>query len=157
LQDAGTVQKSTSGGHYLDWVIKESMRLYPPIHVGNRLAEQDIFIDDFSIPRGTRVMVSIYLTHRDPKNWPDPDTFHPERFDRESGSTPTAYSYLPFGGGPRTCIGAAFAQVEARVVLARLLSRFDLDLTGPRVRPYMGATLEPHPGVMMRIRRREAR
>lgn len=157
LQDAGTAQKSTSGGHYLDWVIKESLRLYPPIHVSNRLAAQDIFIDDFSIPRGTRVMVSIYLTHRDPKYWPEPDTFRPERFDRESGSTPTAYSYLPFGGGPRTCIGAAFAQVEARVVLARLLSRFDLDLTGPRVRPYMGATLEPHPGVMMRIQRRGAR
>ncbi|MFC1997735.1 cytochrome P450, partial [Chloroflexota bacterium] len=64
---------------------------------------------------------------------------------------PTAFSYLPFGGGPRTCIGAAFAQVEAKVVLARLLSKFKMTLASPNIKTYMGATLEPRPGVMMRV------
>ena len=141
---------------FLETVIKESLRLYPPIHVGNRRAVGNISIGDFTIPTGTRVMYSIYLTQRDSKYWPDPDRFIPARFDRSSGTKPAAFSYLPFGGGPRTCIGASFAQVEARVVLARLLTTFDLILTDLDVRPYMGATLEPRPGVMMRIQRREA-
>ena len=101
-------------------------------------------------------MYSIYLTQRDPKYWPEPDRFIPESFDRSSGAKATPFSYIPFGGGPRTCIGAAFAQVEAKIVLARLLSNFDLTLVNPNVRPYMGATLEPRPGVMMRIQRRGA-
>jgi cytochrome P450 len=100
-------------------------------------------------------MYSIYLTHRDPNYWTDPDMFQPERFDRINGNKPTAFSYLPFGGGPRTCIGAAFAQVEAKAVLSRLLSRYELILIDPEVKPYMGATLEPRPGVMMRIQHRE--
>jgi cytochrome P450 len=140
---------------FLEMVIKESLRLYPPIHVGNRKAAVDIPIDGFTIPAGKRVMYSIYLTHRDPNYWTDPDMFQPERFDRINGNKPTAFSYLPFGGGPRTCIGAAFAQVEAKAVLSRLLSRYELILIDPEVKPYMGATLEPRPGVMMRIQHRE--
>ncbi|MBK8798473.1 MAG: cytochrome P450 [Anaerolineales bacterium] len=66
------------------------------------------------------------------------------------------FTYLPFGGGPRNCIGAAFAQVEARTVLARLLQRFDLELlNGDQIHPHMGATLEPRPGVSMRVKRRK--
>jgi cytochrome P450 len=101
-------------------------------------------------------MLSIYLTQRDPKYWYEPDIFHPERFDRSLSDKPAAFSYLPFGGGPRTCIGAAFAQVEVKTVLARLLSRFDLKLSDADVQSYMGATLEPHPGVLMRVQSREA-
>ena len=142
---------------FLDMVIKESLRLYPPIHVGNRRAAIDIHIDEYRIPFGTRVMYSIYLTQRDPKYWSEPDAFHPERFDRSLGYKPIAFSYLPFGGGPRTCIGAAFAQVEAKAVLARLLTKFELKLVDTNVKPFMGATLEPRPGVMMRILHRKTK
>jgi cytochrome P450 len=99
-------------------------------------------------------MMSIYLTHRDPEHWPEPHCFRPERFDRSSRSGRPALAYVPFGGGPRNCIGATFAQVESKVVLARILQRFELQLVGEHIRPYMGATLEPHPGVAMRVRRR---
>jgi cytochrome P450 len=155
LQDSPPSEKTPADLPFLETVIKESLRLYPPIHVGNRRAAKDIPIGDFTIPAGTRVMYSIYLTQRDPKNWPEPDRFNPDRFDRSSGIKPAPFSYIPFGGGPRTCIGAAFAQVEAKIVLARLLTNFNLTLVNPKIQPFMGATLEPRPGVIMRVQRRK--
>jgi cytochrome P450 len=134
---------------YLEQVINESLRLYPPIHLGSRVAAVDLSFNGYHIPAGRRVLYSIYLTHRHPDYWPEPDRFDPDRF--APGSKQTPYTFLPFGGGPRNCIGAAFAQVENKIVLARLLQRYDFTLVDERVRPYMGATLEPHPGVRMRI------
>lgn len=138
----------------LDQVIKETLRLYPPIHIGNRQANGDIQVGDYQIPGGTRVMMSIYLSHRHSAHWQNPDAFCPERFARSSPEKVPPFTYLPFGGGPRNCIGAAFAQVEAKVVLARLLQTFDFALEKRRVYPHMGATLEPHPGVWLRFERR---
>lgn len=139
---------------YLDCVIKETLRLYPPIHLGSRIAATDMIMCGFPIPAGTRVLYSIYLTHRDKKHWPSPDVFDPARFSPENIRRQSAYTYLPFGAGPRNCLGAAFAQVEARVVLARILQRFALTYAGGRVRPHMQATLEPSPGVVVTVRRR---
>lgn len=136
---------------YLDQVIKETLRLYPPIHVGNRMVPKDLQVEGYTIPANTRVMYSIYLTHRDGKHWPDPLRFDPDRFDRSLRHGRPALAYVPFGGGPRNCIGATFAQVESKIVLARILQRFDLVLHNQRIRPYMGATLEPRPGVEMRL------
>ena len=99
-------------------------------------------------------MYSIYLSHRDESQWVDPHSFMPERFDHAQRQAQQPFTYVPFGGGPRNCIGAAFAQIEAKVIISRVLQRFDLTLTGANVRPYMGATLEPRPGVMMRVKRR---
>ncbi len=144
---------------YLDQVIKETQRLYPPIHLGMRRAAKDLEFQGYRIPAGQRVMYSIYLTHRDPKVWPDPQCFIPERFAPGQGPDRPPYAYLPFGGGPRNCLGAAFAQVEVKIVLARILQQFNLELTrrsGPgetRVHAHMGATLEPRPGVWMTARR----
>lgn len=144
------------GLHYLDAVIKETLRLYPPIHIGNRETAEEIVVQGYTIPRGTRVMYSIYLSHRDPAHWSEPDTFRPERFlDAHFGKRPPL-TYVPFGGGPRNCIGAAFAQVEAKIVLARVLQRFRLELLETHVHPHMGATLEPRPGVRMRVQMRSA-
>jgi cytochrome P450 len=145
-----------AGLQYLDQVIKETLRLYPPIHVGNRMTNTPVQVNDYLIPEGQRVMYSIYLTHRDPQHWPDADQFKPERFSPRAERTHPAFSYVPFGGGPRPCIGAAFAQVEAKVVLARLLQTFDFVLLPGKVYRHMGATLEPHPGVRMRVVRRSA-
>ncbi|PID85551.1 MAG: hypothetical protein CSA11_00600 [Chloroflexi bacterium] len=143
---------------YLDMVIKEALRLYPPIHVGNRRAIEDMKLLDYDIAQDTRVMYSIYLSHRDERYWEEPEKFCPYRFDKNqmrAGKRPPL-TYVPFGGGPRNCIGAAFAQVESKVVLARILQCFDLELlNGDKIKPYMGATLEPKPGVLMRVSRRE--
>jgi len=140
---------------YLDKVIKETLRLYPPIHVGNRIAIEDMGIQGYDVQQGTRVMCSIYLTHHDEEIWSNPDQFDPERFDRLSGEKVPPLSYIPFGGGPRNCIGAAFSQIEGKIVLARILQTFQLQIVqDSKVHPYMGATLEPRPGVMMRVWRR---
>jgi cytochrome P450 len=98
-------------------------------------------------------LYSIYLSHRDQAYWPDPDRFDPDRFSPDKVHSP--YQFLPFGGGPRNCIGRAFAQVEAKIVLARLLQKFDLRYVGGVVRPHMGATLEPQPGIMMQVKKRQ--
>lgn len=139
--------------HYLDSFIKETLRLYPPIHVGNRLVAEDTAVSGYELKAGTRVMASIYLSHRDERYWENPEAFCPERFARGT-KNPPPFTYVPFGSGKRTCIGASFAQIEAKVVLARILQQFDLEDMGRKVKPYMGATLEPHPGVFLRVKRR---
>jgi cytochrome P450 len=138
---------------YLEMVLKETLRLYPPIHVANRIAAEDTAVAGYEVKAGTRVMASIYLSHRDGRYWDTPQQFRPERFARGTPQPPPL-TYVPFGAGPRHCPGASFAQVEAKVVLARILQQFELDSSGGRVRPSMGATLEPHPGVFLRVRRR---
>ena len=139
---------------YMDQVLSESLRLYPPIHIGNRIAATELDYGGYRIPAGTRVVYSIYLTHRHRGYWTDPERFDPERFGDEENSKRTPYAYLPFGGGPRNCIGAVFAQVEAKVVLSRLLQRFAVTLDQPKIHAHMGATLEPRPGVLMRVQNR---
>jgi cytochrome P450 len=140
---------------YLDQVMKETLRLYPPIHLGSRIAATDVEFQDHLFPAGTRILYSIYLTHRHKEFWPNPHHFDPDRFTPENVRQRLPYTFLPFGGGPRNCIGMAFAQVEAKVVLARILQKFELKFVGKDVRPAMGATLEPHPGVMVEVRRRD--
>jgi cytochrome P450 len=138
---------------YLDTVIKETLRLYPPIHVGNRFVAEDTNIAGYQLHAGMRVMASIYLAHRDERYWDEPEQFRPERFGPGAERRPP-FTYVPFGGGPRACVGAAFAQIEAKVALGRILQQFELFSTGRKVHPYMGATLEPHPGVFLRVQRR---
>ncbi|MEW6030365.1 MAG: cytochrome P450 [Chloroflexota bacterium] len=133
----------------LDMTIKESLRLYPPIHIGNRIMGEDCPFEGGTIPQGERMFYSIYLTHRDPSIWENADSFCPDRFARGRATPPM--SYVPFGGGPRACIGAAFGQFEARVVMSRLLRTFTFEFTGHTIHAHMGATLEPRPGVMMRV------
>lgn len=139
---------------YLDNVIHEALRLYPPIHLGARVAAQDIEFQGYPIPAGTRVMYSIYLTHRLKAYWDEPHCFRPERFTPENSRGREPYTYLPFGGGPRNCIGALFGQIETKTVLARVLQKMDLTLTHTRIHAHMGATLEPRPGVPMLVKRR---
>lgn len=136
----------------LDQVIKESLRLYPPIHIGNRHVIEEMHFHEGNIPAGERMFYSIYLTHRDPTIWEHAENFCPERFSRGRKTPP--FAYVPFGGGPRACIGAAFGQAEARIVLARLLQTHTFEFTNHKIRAHMGATLEPRPGVRMQVRRK---
>lgn len=136
----------------LDQVIKESLRLYPPIHIGNRMVTDEMEFHGKRVPAGERLFYSIYLTHRDPANWQNADDFCPGRFAHGRKTPP--FAYVPFGGGPRACIGAAFGQAEARLVLGRLLQCFDFELVERNVHAHMGATLEPRPGVLLQVKRR---
>lgn len=136
----------------LDQVIKESLRLYPPIHIGNRRVGEDIEFSEGNVPAGERMFYSIYLTHRDPSIWEHSEEFCPERFAHGRKTPP--FSYVPFGGGPRSCIGAAFGQAEARVVIARLLQTHKFEFTNHKIHAHMGATLEPRPGVRMKVAKR---
>jgi cytochrome P450 len=148
VKDIDTQEKSA----LLDHVIKESLRLYPPIHIGNRRIAEEMDFDGDKVPKDERLFYSIYLTHRDPEIWENAEDFCPERFAHGRKTPPM--SYIPFGGGPRACIGAAFGQAEARIVMTRLLQTYTFEFTGHKIHPYMGATLEPRPGVMMKVKRR---
>lgn len=137
----------------LDQVIKEALRLFPPIHIGNRVAAAEIDLGAQALIRaGEPFLYSIYLSHRDDHIWNDADLFRPERFI--NGPKVPPFAYLPFGAGPRACVGAAFAQAEARIVIARLLQTFRFELIDCKVRAHLGATLEPRPGVLMRVWRK---
>jgi cytochrome P450 len=138
----------------LEQVIKESLRLYPPIHIGNRRIAEELEFKEGNVPPGERMFYSIYLTHRDPKIWENAESFCPERF--ANGKKTPSFSYVPFGGGPRTCIGAAFGQVEARIVMSYLLRTFTFEFTNHKIHPHMGATLEPRPGVKFIVIARRA-
>ena len=151
--EAPTIE-NTARLRYLQCVIDETLRLYPPIHLGTRRILNNLQFQGYDLPEGKRANYSIYLTHRNPNHWPDPGVFNPDRFLHENERSRQPYTYLPFGGGPRNCIGAAFAQVEAKIVIACLIQTFDFTLDPAKVRVYMGATPEPRPGVMMTVKRR---
>ena len=147
LEQLDTQEKSP----LLDQVIKESLRLYPPIHIGNRRVAEEMQFEEGNVPAGERMFYSIYLTQRDPAIWENAESFCPERFAHGRKTPP--FSYVPFGGGPRACIGAAFGQAEARTVISRLLQTHTFRFTNHNIHAHMGATLEPRPGVRMRVMR----
>lgn len=138
-------------------MIKETLRLYPPIHLGSRIVATEITFRGFVIPAGTRVLYSIYLAQRDPRYWPDATAFDPDRFEPERASGRPAFAYVPFGGGPRNCIGAQFAQIEARAALARILQRYTFTPISAPPRPRMRATLELAPDARVTVYRRPQR
>lgn len=109
---------------YTDQVVKEAMRLYPPAYVLARRAGRDATIGNYQVPRGSEVVIWTYFTHRDPRFFPEPEAFRPERFAADQEGTRPRHAYLPFGAGPRACIGRSFASVEAVVALATILQRF---------------------------------
>jgi cytochrome P450 len=134
---------------YSRMVVEESMRLYPPVWTLGRTAIHEDEIGGYHIPAGSEILIFPYITQRHPQWWQDPDTFRPERFAPENSAQRPRYAYLPFGAGPRTCIGLNFAMTEILVVLTMLLQRFRLKLAiNPvNVRPDPSVTLQPKPGV----------
>jgi cytochrome P450 len=134
-------------------VIDEAARLYPPIAAISRMAIDADELAGEKISRGTMVVISPYVLHRHRLLWPNPDLFDPTRFLGENRSLIDRYSYLPFGSGPRTCVGSAFALQEATIVLATIIRNFSLQLTrGHKVWPLLRVTLRPAGGLPMIIR-----
>jgi len=111
---------------YTEMVVAEAMRLYPPAWAMGRQATQDIAIGPYFVPKGTYLLFSQYILHRDPKYFPDPLQFRPEHFTAEAKAQRPKFAYFPFGGGGRQCIGESFAWMEAVLVLATLAQRWRL-------------------------------
>lgn len=130
---------------YTARVFNEALRLYPPAWIITRQSLAEDRLGDYAIPARSLVIISPYTLHRRPDLWPDPETFDPGRF---AGSAPPRFAYIPFGGGPRICIGNHFAQVEAALILARVSQCFRLDLLpGADVRVDALVTLRPRGGL----------
>jgi len=108
---------------YLDLVIKESLRLYPPVPIIGRFGDEAVNIAGYNIPKGELYSLRIHTIHRDPVHWPDPDAFKPERFENH---TPEPFSYIPFSAGPRNCIGERFALQELKIILSAIVKNFNL-------------------------------
>ena len=136
---------------YAERVIQESMRLYPPAWIIAREAKEDDNLGGFEVPKGSFVVVAPYVLHRSPKYWKNPEGFDPDRFDAEKNpdiATRPKYAYMPFSGGPRVCIGNAFAMMEAVLILATVAQRFELNLIpGAKIVPEPLITLRPQYGV----------
>ena len=138
-------------------VVEEALRLYPPIAALSRSAEQPDRVGPYTIPRRALIVVSPYVLHRHRTLWARPDEFDPDRFMPEARGGILRYAYLPFGAGPRTCIGSSFALQEATLVLAVLAQHFDLMLApGAKVWPQQKITLRPANGLPMLIAPRRA-
>ena len=140
---------------YVDQVIKESMRLYPPAWVISRCAIEEDVIGGFRIPAGTIVLLSPYVTHRHPQFWPNPETFDPDRFEPARLGELAPFTHFPFGGGPRQCIGNSFAMMELVLVVATIAQRCRLDLVeGGRVAMSPSITLRAAAPIRMRVQPR---
>jgi cytochrome P450 len=138
--------------------IEESLRLYPPAWGFSRQAVADDEIGGYHVPRGSLVFLIPFVVHRRPKLWPDPCRFDPGRFAPEHEAARPRFAYIPFGGGPRGCIGNQFAMVEAQLIVAAVAQRYRLELVPDQdIRPEPLITLRPAPGVRAVLKRRTAR
>ncbi|NP_001166588.1 cytochrome P450 3A15 [Cavia porcellus] len=109
---------------YLDMVVNETLRLYPVANRIERMSKKDFEINGMSFPKGTLVMIPSFALHRDSKYWPEPDEFRPERFSKKNKENIDPYIYMPFGNGPRNCIGRRMALMNLKLALIRLLQNF---------------------------------
>jgi cytochrome P450 len=142
---------------YLRMVLEEALRLYPPAWMIARAARADDVIGGYPIPAGTTVFLSPYLTHRHPDVWPEPERFDPERFGAERAAARPPGAYFPFAAGPRACLGAPLAMLEAQLIVAQVIQAYDVALVGGQpVVPQPRLTLRPRHGVPMVVRGRPA-
>jgi cytochrome P450 len=124
-------------------VIQESLRLYPPFWMIDRMAVEDDRAGDVAIPRGSTVIVFVYGAHHAPRYWQSPESFDPDRFTKANEKLHPPFTYLPFGGGPRGCIGGNYAMLQILMILSVLLRRYDFQLSP-------GQTIEARPMVILR-------
>ena len=141
---------------YCKNVIQESMRIYPPAWLFGRRAVEDDIICGFEIKKGEYTFISPYLTHRHPEFWEEPEKFQPERFDSETVNKHPKFTYLPFGGGPRQCIGNNFALMEMQILLALIIQKYNFELLDEshiKLDPVI--TLRPLNGLYLKLNRRK--
>jgi cytochrome P450 len=142
---------------YTLMVIKEAMRLEPTVALIPRFLLADTHLGGYRLRQGGALLLAVYLLHHDPRWWPQPERFDPTRFSTEYEPNIPDYVYLPFGGGPRICIGNQFALMEAQILLALFASRWQFSVTpGARARPVRQVTTAPQNGLRMRLSLRNA-
>ena len=124
-------------------VIQEALRLYPPFWMIDREAIADDLAGDVAIPAGSTVIVYVYGAHHAPRYWPDPERFDPARFTKTNQAQHTPFTHLPFGGGPRGCIGNHYAMLQVLMILSDLLRKYDFQLSP-------GQSIEARPMVILR-------
>jgi cytochrome P450 len=140
--------------NYAERVVKESMRLYPPAWSVARTAAKDFDIAGYRIPSGANVVMSTWIMHHDPRYFPDPYKFEPERWLSAESQRPR-FAYFPFGGGPRQCIGNSFALMEATLLVAAIAQKFQFrPVEGHPVVPIPSFTLRPKYGIRMTLQSR---
>ncbi|GAB1598779.1 cytochrome P450 4V2-like [Argonauta hians] len=137
---------------YLDSVIKESHRLYPPVPMMGRIAAEDFKIGPYKVKKDTPITVMISSLHRDPRNFPDPHIFNPDRFLIENADR-KPYAFIPFSAGPRNCIGQKFASLEEHIVITRIIHKFHLESTQPmkELEPSLSLVLKPSNGIRIKL------
>jgi cytochrome P450 len=136
----------------LDAIVKESLRILPPVPFHPRIVAEDTVLLGHRLPAGSEIFLSIFHMHHDPAVFPEPNRFLPRRWETIK---PSVYEYNPFSAGPRMCIGASFATMEIKLILAILLQRFRLEMPDrARVDPRVAITMAPKGGLRMRVRRR---
>ncbi len=135
---------------YTDMVMKESMRIFPPAWGFTREANEDVEVNGKFVPKGSLVSLMVYGMHHDPRWWEDPETFQPERFAPENEDRFHKRAYLPFGGGPRVCVGNSFATMEGRLLIATIAQRYKFTLApDARIDKEALVTLRPRHGMPM--------
>lgn len=141
---------------YTEAVVLEAMRLYPPAWSIGREATRDTELGGYRIPKGTQVLVSQWVLHRDPDTFPEPEAFRPERWLDGLKKRLHRCAYMPFGGGPRKCIGSTFAMIEAPLLLATIARRYRLKVEEPRepLRFLLSVTLRPRGGLRAHVQPR---
>ena len=137
---------------YTEKVFAESMRLYPPAWAVGRQAIHDCKIGKYTIPSGSTVPMSQYMIHRDPRFFPEPERFDPERWNIDRRTNLPRFSYFPFGGGPRSCIGEPFAWTEGILAIATITRKWKMKLeSGHQVALKPLVTLRPKNGMCMKL------
>jgi cytochrome P450 len=137
---------------YTRMALDETLRLYPPAWVFVRAVHDEDEIDGYRIPSDAFIILSPYLTQRDPRIWEQPESFDPERFNPETPVERHKFAYYPFGGGPRKCIGQDFALMEAQLILAMMIQRYGIKLLpGQTIEPQFFITLRPKGDVFIKV------
>ncbi|WP_049985558.1 cytochrome P450 [Halobellus rufus] len=140
---------------YLERVIQESMRLYPPVYVIFREPKIDVELGGYRVPEGSAVMLSQWATHRSERWYDDPEAFDPDRWLPERRAERPRFAYFPFGGGPRHCIGKHLSMLEAKLILGTVAQRYELDYVGDGPLELRGSlTMHPADPMEMRLRAR---
>ena len=141
---------------YTEAVMKEVLRLYPPLWLAGREAQQDLALGSFRVAAGSIMLLSPWVTHRDPRFFDDPEGFRPERWLTRETSQPPKFAYFPFSGGPLHCLGQRFAAMEIMLTVSLIVWRFTLTSTSPSAivpKPWIG--LRPDGAVPMLVTRRD--